>query len=166
MRCQLTRLLQCAMLTCHRLVAACCMHCVLASSHTRRCTHGAWLRSMIHNSLRECATLQAKLLMQATSNGELTQPRMNADLVGDLLALDDAPSTAGNASAAVDMLADLLGDGGPSLNASGVVAGGSQVNTLACCEHLCCKLVCCAGSPLVTDTAAMLGCHSVTMLLH
>ena len=65
--------------------------------------------------------------MQATSNGNVSQPKLNADLVGDLLALDDAPSTEGNASAAVDLLADLLGDTGGSLNASGVVSGGSQV---------------------------------------
>ena len=49
-------------------------------------------------------------LAQASTNGEVSQPRLNADLVGDLLALDDVPSAAGNASAAADLLADLLGD--------------------------------------------------------
>ena len=73
------------------------------------------------------ADVPMRRVLQATSNGEVTQPRLNADLVGDLLALDDAPSTAGNATAAQDLLADLLGDPGPGLSGAGTVSGGSQV---------------------------------------
>ena len=81
--------------------------------------------------------------MQAGANGEVTHPRLNADVVGDLLALDDAPSTAGNASAAADMLADLLGEGGPGLSASDAVAGGSQVRVQpAWCAWLPCRAGC------------------------
>ena len=64
--------------------------------------------------------------VQASANGDVSQPRLNADLVGDLLALDDEPSAAGNTSAAVDLLADLLGDGAPVAAAGTAVAGGSQ----------------------------------------
>ena len=100
------------------------MHVNVPPWPSQLCSPPCLLQAVSHAGLE--AQLPDVLRVQASANGDVSQPRLNADLVGDLLALDDVPSAAGNSSAAVDLLADLLGDGAPGAAAGSAVAAGSH----------------------------------------